>query len=268
MRTTGRALAVSTAAAALAVGVLGACGHTVDLERYPVIVVFPDRQTPVVWYEVGGGFMPLSWSLMEGPRLVVYSDGRVVADNKYTLMLAREDAANLVLLLRLGLKRLGGVIDVGAGDQIADAPTTRIRVYIGEKLVQLVSAYALAETVAYPQPLHEARNRLEDLARRVRAEGAPYESDRIRIVLQPDAERGGTITTWPAGVALPPELHADQAGEGVRTADLAGQDALAVARSLPDTWRTAYPWPVVRAPDGTLYGVAWRYLLPDEKFRD
>jgi hypothetical protein len=266
----GRALAAAVGAA-LAVGGLLACARAGEPGPGGVdpIVFPPGQPTLVAWYEVGGGFVPRSWSLMEGPRLVVYSDGRAVADSRRVLVLPADEVAEFIRATRADLKGLDRTVDVGAAHQIADAPTTRMTVYTGDAGLQSVSAYALGETMGYPPRLLDARDRMEALAKRVGDEGSPYSSDRLRIVLEPLVDREATVTEWPAAVPLPPLLEGGgKAGVGLRTAVLTGDDAAGVARALPDAWRSGYPWPIVRLPDGTRYGVAWRYLLPDEKTRD
>jgi hypothetical protein len=221
----------------------------------------PSGQPQIVAsYQVGGGFVPFGWSLMEGPRLVVYSDGLAIADASTSLVLEAKELADLRAGLRRELDGFGPTASAGAENQIADAPTTVLRVRRDDGTLYQVSAYALSEATGYDPRLVAGKDRMETLTERIRKDGAPYRGKEVRLVAQRLDKADGPVTDWPDGVPVPPS-----AGEGtaVRKGDFDGAQAEAIAATVPATWRTG-PWPVLKADDGTLYGVAWRYLVPDE----
>jgi hypothetical protein len=231
----------------------------------------PGGEPPLTWpstgapqlvasYLVGGGFVPYGWHLMQGPRVVVYSDGLAIADSTKSLVLDARELSDLVVALREDLAGFGPTATAGAENQVADAPTTTLRVQAANGTLASVSAYALSEMTGYSPRLVAARDRLDALALRVLADGAAYTGDTVRLVAQKLDTADATVIAWPEGVALPPP-----AGDGadLRKADLTGAEAETVAAKVPATWRDG-PWPVLRTADGTLYSVAWRYLVPDE----
>jgi hypothetical protein len=225
-------------------------------------LTWPSTGAPqlVASYLVGGGFVPYGWHLMQGPRVVVYSDGLAIADSTKSLVLDARELSDLVLALREELAGFGPTATAGAEHQVADAPTTTLRVQGQNGTLTSVSAYALSEATGYSPRLVAARDRLDALSLRVLADGAAYTGETVRLVAQKLDTTDATVIAWPEGVALPPPV-----GDGaeLRKADLTGAEAQAVATTVPATWRDG-PWPVLRTNDGTLYGVAWRYLVPDE----
>jgi hypothetical protein len=241
-------------AALAAVVVLGSgCGRAEP-------AVLPGNTQLVAAYAIRGGFLPVSFVVIEAPALLVYSDGRVIAGAQHVLDVGRDSVADLVGELRSDLSGLDASEVSPQSRLVMDAPSTVFVVLRGDGSLQRVSANALSAVDDYPRALMRADTRLRDLAKRVDAEGAPYTSDRVRLVLQSDAlDPSQPIADWPAAIGVP------AAGQlGLRTADLSGADAAVVAASLPgDGWRTGR-WPRYRTSDGEVYGVAWRYLTPDE----
>lgn len=224
-------------------------------------VVLPGNSQLVAAYAIRGGFLPASAGAIEAPALLVYSDGRAIAGAYHVLDLGRDAVADLVGELRSDLSGLAESEVSPRSRQVMDAPSTVFVVLLADGRRQRVSANALSAVDDYPRALMRADTRLHDLARRVDAEGAPYTSDRVRLVLDSEGlDPAPPVAEWPAAIAVP------AAGNfGLRTADLSGADAAAVATSLPgDGWRTGR-WPRYRTGDGEVYGVAWRYLTPDEE---
>jgi hypothetical protein len=212
----------------------------------------------VALFQVGGGFTTVTWHLMEGPRLVVTGDGRAVADSLRELRLDPAELADLLAAQRRDLAGVGPTPNPDAGMAIADAPTTRLEVAGPGGSPVRVSAYALSEGLGYPAALLAARDRMERLAQRVLREGTPYTADRIRVVVEPaEADPGVEVVPWPERVALPDPAPAAPA----RVAELSGAAAATAASLLPGAdWRAGGERPVLRAADGKLYSVAWRYL--------
>jgi len=213
----------------------------------------------VASYLIAGGFLPYGWTLMEGPRLVVYSDGMAIADSAKTLVLDPRELSDLVHGLRGELKGFGRTATSKESELIADAPATTLSVQAEDGTLTSVSAYALGEASGYDERLLTARGRMDSLTRRVLADGGGYKGEKVRLVAELRGAGDRPEGDWPAGVPLPPVVAAGQARKGEYT----GAEAEAIAAKLPDTWRSG-PWPLLRASDGKVYGVAWRYLLPDE----
>ena len=205
-----------------------------------------------------GGFVPPGWTFIEAPPVVVYSDGRAVADAHRVLTLTLPEVAALVRELRRDLRGLGPTAKSSESEFVADAPSTVLEVRSPAGGVQSVSAYALGIVDGYPDALVAARDRMAHLAERVTQQGTVYTGQRVRLVA--DARSEGTVVMdWPAAVPVPPANPA-----GVRVADLEGDAAAALVSAIPPVQELDGPWPVLRLPDGSLVGVAWRYLLPDE----
>jgi hypothetical protein len=213
----------------------------------------------VASYLIGGGFVPYGWMAMEGPRLVVYSDGMAIAESRKAVVLDPQELSDLVQGLRRELKGFGPRATSKASEMIADAPATTLSVQAENGSLTSVSAYALGEASGYDERLLAARDRVDSLTRRILADGGAYKGEKVRLVAEPRGVGDRPEGAWPAGVPLPPFV----ASGDVRQGEYTGAEAEMIAAKVPDTWRSG-PWPVLRAPDGKVYGVAWRYLVPDE----
>jgi hypothetical protein len=223
-------------------------------------VIFPPGPGQVmVAFRHSGGFVPPGWTFIDAPRVVVYSDGRAVADASRVLTLSPVEVAELTRQLRRDLRGLEATVTSRQGDTVADAPSTVLQVRTASGEVQSVSAYALGIVEGYPRPLVQARERLESLAKRISTDGTVYTGERVRLVAEERPEGSNAAAGWPATLAVPPENMA-----GVRVADVEAAAAVAVVGSVPPVYDLSGPWTVLRLPDGSLVGVAWRYLLPDE----
>ena len=205
-----------------------------------------------------GGFVPPGWTFIEAPPVVVYSDGRAVADAHRVLTLSLPEVSALVRDLRRDLRGLGPTATSSESEFVADAPCTVLEVRSPAGGVQSVSAYALGIVDGYPETLVAARDRLAALAERITQQGTVFTGPRVRLVADERTE-GTVVMDWPAAVPVPPKNTA-----GVRVADLDGAAASALVNAIPPVQELNGPWPVLRLPDGSLVGVAWRYLLPDE----
>lgn len=236
----------------LALPLLAACGS-----REPV--TFPtDRVEVVAGYTLGGGMMPVAYHVIEAPVLLVYSDGRVVSGASRTLPIPAEELADLVGDLRDYLEDLGDV-DSAEARQVMDAPSTTLAVRSADGSLTKVTAAALGIVDDYPRALTRSYDLLADLAKRADTTGSPYTSDGIRLVLERRDNPTGSVRAWPSSVDVPPNDN-----RGLRSADLSGSAAQAVAAALPaDAWKSG-AWPVYRLPDGTTWGAVWRYLAPGE----
>jgi len=241
---------------------LAGCGARPSGEPDGGPVTWPSAtgSTEVAFYHVFGGFVPSGWRFIDAPDVVVYSDGRAVVGARRVLRLSPDELSDLVRGLRGELNGLGPTEQSRASQQVMDAPTTTLRVRKADGSLQAVQAYALSEAGGYDERLVAAQQRMRALAERADRTGEAYTSDRIRIVAE---KRGADASArpWPEGVTLPPP--AADGSDVIRTGNLTGAEAAAVVRDLGPVPPTG-AWPTLRAPDGTVYAVAWRYLLPDE----
>ena len=218
----------------------------------------------VAAWRLEGGFVPAGMRAISAPRLVVYSDGRAVADAERMLTLTVRETGELVGALRHDLAGLPATATPRpGGPQVADAATSVLEVRGADGRLQSVQAYALEIVQGYPRSIYAARDRLAPLAERVARDGVPYTSDRIRLVAErrEEAGAGSTVAPWPAGVPVPSTVDGQS---GVRVLDLAGVQSEAAALALPRDLVQPGTWPLRRTPDGGLLAVSWRYLLPGE----
>ena len=77
-------------------------------------VVLPGNTQLVAAYAIRGGFAPVSSVAIEAPTLLVYSDGRVIAEAHHVLDVGRDEVAAIVGELRSDLDGLSEVV-VSAG---------------------------------------------------------------------------------------------------------------------------------------------------------
>jgi hypothetical protein len=221
--------------------------------------VLPTDTVLVAQWHRAGGFVPATVYYIDAPDLAVYSDGRAVAGADRELTLPADEVRALLTDLRTDLRGLNGTVTREGDLRVADAPTTEITVLTSTGERQIVAAEALGIGQGYPDRLVAAEKRLSTLAARVTDGGAPFTSDRIRLVAEVSAGEASP-RPWPAGVPVPPT----SSGVG-RTADLGGDEAAAVVRELPTAhWPGAGPGVALVTPDGTAVRVTWRYLLPSE----
>ena len=147
--------------------------------------------------------------------------------------------------------------DVDTGTGTGDATMSTLSVRHADGTVQSVGAYALSTAGGYPRGLTRAADRLRSLEERTDETGTPYKSPRVRLVLDPHDQSHSPVHPWPTGVEAPTTTTAD-----LPTADLA---AAAVVAGFPESgWPEPAQWPLYRLPDGSVCGVAWRYLAPNE----
>lgn len=260
MRRVLRRAAAATVASlsAVALALVAGCASAGTGVSPDDLVVLPSGSPQVMAASrTVGGFVPPGWTFIEAPRVVVYSDGRAIADARRMLVLSPTEVADLVRALRLDLRGFGPTATTPEGQFVADAPSTVLQVRTATGL-QSVEAYALGIVEGYPHRLVAAQDRLETLAQRVVGGGGPYRADRVRLVAEERFE-ADRVRDWPAEVPLP-TVNA----MGVRVADLGGVTAIALVGAIPQVGEESGVWPVLRLPDGSLVGVAWRYLLPDE----
>jgi hypothetical protein len=252
-----RDLSVRAALALVVAGALAGCGGS---SNGPV--TFPtDRVELVASYAGVGGLAPASYLVMQGPSLLVYSDGQVVAASRRTLRLRPAELTSLVRDLRGDLDGLGANVTSHDAGRVLDGGATIFEVRLNDGTMRSVSVAALGAVDDYPRGVNRANNRMCELFDRVDKHGDRYTSDRVRLALQPATQPTADVRTWPATVAVP-----DTVRYSIRTADLDGDAARGVVAALADAeYQVPSSWPVYELADGSRYQVAWRYLAPGEK---
>jgi hypothetical protein len=214
---------------------------------------------PAVSWQLSGGFVGPGFASLRPATLVIYRDGRAIADASVLLHLSKAEVTSLtrkaVTVLRNkanGHRRPGAPV-------IADVPDTVFEARDGSHKYAL-QAQGLQETKdshAYPQPLYGLLDRLTKVHDKALHAGLPYHGAGVRlVVVSATGTTGGTA--WPAGVPVP----ATSPDRVDSVLDLTGAAARTAVRVIPH--RNAWDWQIYRTRDGRVLRAAWRYLLPHE----
>jgi hypothetical protein len=237
-----------------------------------------DPDVVVLRLEEGGGFVPWGFFATQRPAFSLFGDGTVVyapaprldpsAAGPEPLLVAAMDEAQVSALLAYALGE-GGLAEARAFyDQpgIADAGTSVFTVRAGG-FDKTVSVYALGfEVPGGPDPAIRARlgalgDLLRDFAVQVAAgraaDAGPYDPPAYRAVLLDAVGAPDVVLPWPWNDLAPEDfVPAENGARAVLT---------------PDQARLLHPEPdgglfpiALDGPDGALYTVALRPLLPDE----
>ncbi|WP_283135919.1 hypothetical protein [Rhizohabitans arisaemae] len=211
------------------------------------------------WLRVGG-MAAHNLAHPRRPMLVVYADGRVIADAAHELRLPPAGVKALVEALDHDLTGQPATASPRPGTpRVFDASTTILGVDSGDGMREV--AVPFPENVVaggYDAALVDARDRLASLAGRVVAEGRKFAPDRVQ--LSSTYLSAGQVTTpvtklWPEDVLLPPSTQA-----GSREKNHKGNKALTITRLIP----RAGIWHFYRTSSGKQIALSWRYLLPHE----
>lgn len=210
-----------------------------------------------------GGFVPVGSDEVSLPDVVVYGDGLALAPTQdgRVLQVRLTDAEVDTLLddlLDTGLADLPARVEPEGGAAVMDAPDTVLTMAAGDEQHEVAANALDFDELGYPAGLRQASTLLTALGDRVRAEGEPWTSERIKLVATGPAG-GGDSLTWPASVDVPAELLTGTVTTTSSTT-LAGADAEAVVAVLG----SQHFFQQVELPDGTLVSLAWRPLLPHE----
>jgi hypothetical protein len=241
----------------------------------------------VLRYEEAGGFVPPEWNAARLPGFTLYGDGRVVfvqttavqeprADNVFVnlpLRTGRLSEAQVQGLLEFALKD-GGLAIAKTDYQnpmVADAPTTVFTIN-AENDTKTVSAVALG-MANEPGPDAIVLAQLATLAERLRdfdqggsLASEPYEAAAYRaVILEQQGIQGVEIRDWP-WVDLPPSdfgppVDPDALQQLTRVITPAEATALGIEGFQNGISSGVF----AKAPDGKLYSIVIRPLLPDEK---
>ncbi|MEV0592295.1 hypothetical protein [Nonomuraea cavernae] len=190
------------------------------------------------------------------PMLVVYAEGRVIADAAHELRLPPAEVEALVEALDHDLAGQPATASPQPGSpRIYDVPTTVLGVDSGGGMRQVHVPYLEHGAARYDAALVTARDRLAHLADRVAAQGRNYSADRVRLSSEQVTAPATTARPLPEGVPLPPETQARSGSK-----DYKGNKADTIARLIP----RAGSWHVYRTSTGEHIALSWRYLLPHE----
>ncbi|MFC4010631.1 hypothetical protein ACFOY2_25615 [Nonomuraea purpurea] len=190
------------------------------------------------------------------PVLVVYADGRVIADAAHELRLPSAEVKVLVEALKQDLAGQPATASPKPGSpRIYDVPTTVLGVAGGSGMREVHVPSLDHSAARYDAALVTARDRLAHLADRVAAQGWNYSTDRVRLSTEQVTAPATSAKPLPEGVPLPPERQSHSGSK-----DYKGNKAHAIARLIPrDGSRHVY-----RTSTGNRIALSWRYLLPHE----
>lgn len=236
---------------------------------------------------VGGGFVPVDYTLREIPFLSIYGDGRLVTVGPQIEIYPGPALPNL-LVTRISEEGIQAILEAArdAGllgsdarydhPGIADAPTTTFTV-VAEGRPHVVSAYALgfdeqpsglipAEEAQARRALNEFQTKLGDLGSWL-PQGAvgqeePFGFDELRIFVRDEAPRDDALEQpelrWPLSLGLA-DFGAVVPDLDIRCGSVQGSD-LGALLPLAQEANELTPW----RNDDHLYGLIFRPLLPDE----
>lgn len=211
---------------------------------------------PVAEWLREGGYMAPGLVAARPPMLVVYADGRVIADAALELRLPADEVDALVEALKRDLAGQPAIASPKPGTpRVIDAPTTVLGVETGGGMREVRVPYLEHGEASYDAALVDARDRLARLAERVAAQGRDYSTDRVRLFAEQLTASPTDAKPWPEGVPLPPETQLRLGRK-----DYKGTKAFTIARLVPRVGS----WHVYRTSSGKEIALWWRWLLPHE----
>ncbi|MDG6104542.1 hypothetical protein Daura_08210 [Dactylosporangium aurantiacum] len=247
--------------AALLASALGGCEGTPLAAPTSAPTLRPPDGTPLAVWELTGGLVGTAMLALRPPRLVVFGDGDAIADAAYRSRLDADELRSLTDGLLDDLRSSDVQKQRTVPSPVAGAPVTKISVWSPAGMLTF-TAEGLDEFKAehvYADVFYDARDRLAAVHKTVSATAQPYLADRVRLVAMPVDGEPATVGTWPVDVALPePDRGA------LRRADLSGDAARAVVRTLTRDLDQRGAWPAYRTAAGDIVRASWRYLLPNE----
>ncbi|MBT8225215.1 MAG: hypothetical protein HKP61_00270 [Dactylosporangium sp.] len=254
-----RTLLLGVAATFAATGCSSANGSTSTPVGGTAVPGGPD---PVVRWVLTGGGLAAGQIALRPPRLAVYGNGEVIADAAYRSDLPAEDIAELIAQLSENLRGPAATKRRDDLPVIASASTTEfsVRSAHGTYNARAEALDELRQQEGYPTALYDARDRIGAVHQQVVASGQPYTARRVRLVIQVGPAQTDEILPWPATIELP----AGAAQDEVRLADLDGQHARNVVRTVSRDLDLNGTWKAYRTASGMPLRASWRYLLPDE----
>jgi hypothetical protein len=242
----------------------------------------------VLRYDRGGGFMAPNSLVTEGPIFSLYGDGTIIFRD-ITVAAPTEAADGLGRGLpyrtaRLSEPQIQALLDFAINDgilgiaraqylnnRIADAPTTVFTIHAGA-LNKTVSVMGLGIDAGEPGPDGAALNAMTKLAERLGNfnagsgfETQAYMPDRYRALLLEAPFGGGPApVAWPWPEIKPTDfaVPADPEAISFPRRTITAEEAAKLNLQQIEGGLLGIP---LRAPDGKIYTLALRPLLPDEK---
>jgi hypothetical protein len=236
---------------------------------------------------VGGGFVPVDYTLREIPFFSIYGDGRLITLGPQIEIYPGPALPNL-LVTQISEEGIQAILEAArdAGllgpdrrydhPGIADAHTTTFTV-VAEGRRHVISAYALGfdeqpsglisqEDLEARQRLNDFQMKLGDLGNWVPegsvGEEEPFGFDELRIFVREDAPQDDALPQnelrWPLSPGLA-DFGAVITDLDIRCGSVQGADLEALL-PLAQEANELTPW----RNDDHLYGVIFRPLLPDE----
>lgn len=257
-----------------------------DAEPSPRVQLPAEPDALVLRVELVGGFVTPETTLARLPRYSLYADGRLISDGPVpavypgpalpNLLVQTLDAAAVQDLADRALA--AGVAETGdlGSPNVADVPSTRFTLVTRDE-THVREVYALSEPgLGGEQPeggvtdeQRAARAELRELIDTLDALGQEpprpesYTATSVAALARPwsapedDRELAPSPVPWP-GPALPGEPVGRLPELGCVTATGAEADAVLAAAAEANSLT---PW---QSPDGALWSVTFRPLLPDE----
>jgi len=239
----------------------------------------------VLRMEEGGGFVPAEFNATNVPTFTLYGDGTVVfRDADWFPAPAENGGPTLYSPLRtarLSEEQIQSLLDFAITEGglavareryenplVADAATTTFTINAGG-VEKTVAAYALGLD-SEPGPDSNVKASLVKLAERLRSfdQGGALPSDEyqpqaFRAVLWESGPGGGAAEPWPWSDLEPADFVAPDPPDGFGFASrvLTDDQLTALGLGVP---KGAVSGLTVNGPDGKVYGLALRPLLPDE----
>ena len=249
----------------------------------PDDVIHPKGAAEIVLrYDVGGGFVPVEFSVGHVPQFTLYGDGRVIVAGTSesggpspdgvmtgaqlrTAVLGESQVQDLLrfALLEGGLGVARGPYDAGG---VADAPPTTFEIH-ADGNDRTVSAYALGiGSSGADAPIRASLTRLADRLASFGGGGAAWEPVTYRaMLLDATGITGVKVRAWPWTDVRQADFRNDPASTGLpvrkRTLTATEAQALGVAGFEGGILSGFY----VRLDDGTTAQLVVRPLLPDER---
>ncbi|WP_203980160.1 hypothetical protein [Planotetraspora silvatica] len=214
--------------------------------------------TPVAVLRAEGGFVTASMNVLRAPRVVVYSDGLVIADAAYQMTITETEVTQTVDAMKKFLTGQPPTASPKPGaPMVTDIPATVLSVAGDDGKMIEVRAEALEQVADfYPQELVAAKKLLDDLAVKATKENEKYTADRVRLAVESVPTAEGKTTPWPAGVPEPSGQV-----DPVWQKDLSGAEVSALVKAAPPIPDGGLP--IFKTQSG-VFVLSWRYLLPSE----
>ncbi|MFI7610171.1 hypothetical protein ACIBP6_02900 [Nonomuraea terrae] len=205
------------------------------------------------------GFVTATMNALRPPRVVVYSDGVVIADASKQLKLTEDEVSKIVASMRTYLTGQPPTAQPRPdAPTVSDVPTTVLGVRGQDGTMLEVRVPALDQVASfYPKQLPDAKELMDGLAVRAAASGTDYAGTRVRLVVEGAASAEGKPAPWPAGVEEP-----SGSVDPVWQKDLDGVAVAAITKAVPAGQE--YGTSLFKTSSGALFALSWRYLLPDE----